>query len=429
MDAIVTHQHADLDALASLVAAQRLHPEAMCLRSGRSSDYVQRYLALHKDHLDLKRPRALDPDDLDHLIVVDVRRRGRLREFDELLEAASEVTVYDHHPASDDNIEADELHVEPVGACVTLLCEAIQRRELEIDAEIATLMLLGLYADTGRLSFDSTTPRDVEAAAHLLRSGAELPVVNRYLNEQFTLEQQTLLAEMMFQIEPLACEGTDVVVARGMADAFVDNAADVVEHVMSLGGYEAMFGVLDFGDDGRIQVIGRSRVPYVHVGEVLSELGGGGHEGAGGAALKETTLEEAIERLQSIVASRSIEPTRVRDLMTSPIETLDRDLPLRAALDHLERRNISGAPVLDDGRLEGVISRRDLEPARDQDRLDLPVSSHMSHEPITIAPDTSLEVALERMTEHDIGRLPVLEDDRLLGIVTRTDVIDHLYGA
>jgi tRNA nucleotidyltransferase (CCA-adding enzyme) len=427
MEAIITHQHADLDALASLVAAQQLHPEAACLQTGRSSDYVRRYLALHKDQLDLQRLRDIDPSEVDHVIVVDVRRRSRLQEFDELLEAASRVTVYDHHPASEDDIEAHTIHVEPVGACATLLCEAIQREDIEIDREVATLMLLGIYADTGRLSFDSTTPRDVEASAHLLRAGARLPVVNRYLSEQFTLEQQELLAEMMFHVEPLEVEAADVVVARGHADEFVDNASDVVQHIMSLGGHEAVFGVIDFEGGKHVQIIGRSRVPYVHVGEILGELGGGGHEGAGGASLKDATIDETSERLQSIVDDKPIRPTRVRDLMTSPIETIDRELSLGEALERLDHWDVSGAPVLDGDRLEGIISRRDLEPASKEGRLDLPVSSHMSHEPITIDPEASLEHALDEMTEHDIGRLPVLEGGRLVGIVTRTDVLEHLY--
>lgn len=428
MRAIITHENADLDALSSLVAAELLYDDAVCLRSGHLSSYVKRYLALHKDQRDLRRIHDIDPAEVDHVVVVDVRKAGRLKEFRPLFEGDAHVTIWDHHPASPDDIEGDEVTVEPVGACTTLLCERLREEGTEPGEEDATLMLLGIYADTGRLSFDSTTPRDVEAAAWLLRHGASLPVVNRYLQEQFSLAQQKLLAEMMFSIEEISVGGADVLIATGAAEDFVKGTADVIEHILNLGGHEAVFGVVDFKGGKRVQVIGRSRVPYIDVGSLLEGLGGGGHAGAGGAARKKTTTDAVVEELKEILTDSDINPCRVRDLMSSPIETIDRDLSLERAGELLERWGVTGAPVVQDGQLEGVISHRDIDDAREAGRLDLPVSGHMSHNPITIPGEESLEDALELMTDNDIGRLPVLEDGRLTGIITRSDVLRHLYS-
>ena len=425
---IVTHQNSDLDALASLVGAHTLYgPDAVCLRPGHISNHVKRYLSLHKDQLELGRSDDVAPDEVSEVVVVDVRKASRLREFEEHLSAAERVTVWDHHPASDDDIPADELHIEPTGACATLLCEALQQGDIELGESVATLMLMGIYADTGRLFFESTTARDVDAAAWLLRCGARLPVVNRFLQDQFSVDQQKLLAEMMFSTEEVEVNGADIVLATGRSDDYVKGVAGVVEHILNMGGHEAVFGIVEFDGGRRVEIIGRSQVPYIQVGSLLERLGGGGHDGAGGASAKQTSLEDVVEDFKRLLSEATINPTKVRDLMSSPIETLDREMTLREAAERLDRWNVTGAPVVEGDTLDGILSRRDIDGARESARLDLPISSHMSHEVVTIESGESLEDALELMTEHDIGRLPVLEEGRLVGIITRTDVLKNLY--
>ncbi len=427
MDIVVTHQHADLDALASLVAASRLFDGAVALRNAQVSELSQRYLALHKDSLPLRPPAEVDADEVETAVVVDSRKRGRLAEFVDHLEAADRRIVYDHHPPSDDDIDAEEVHVEPVGACATLLCEEIRQRDVELTDREATLMLLGIYADTGRLSYESTTARDVEAAGFLLRRGAHLPLVNRYLRDQLDLEERKLLSELMFNARDVDVGAASVRVAVATIDGYVEGAADVVQHVMQLDAPEAMFAVLGFKGGRRVQLIARSRVAYVDVSEIAEAFGGGGHPSAAAAACKGMSVEEVEAKLEEVLRGVEMNPTIVRDLMSSPVETIPRDMSLGECRERLTHWGVTGAPVMRDSEIEGIVSRRDVERAAEEDRLELPVSSHMSHEPVTIAPDASLEAALERMTERDIGRLPVVADGRLVGIVTRTDLLEHLY--
>jgi tRNA nucleotidyltransferase (CCA-adding enzyme) len=428
MRLFVTHHNSDLDALASCVAAKRLYGEGVILKNRAVSQAVNRYLALHKDNLGLQRAADIEPADVEQVVVVDVRRRGRLKEYSTLLEAADGIVVYDHHRASEDDIPADEAYVEPVGACVTLLIERLQADEVDVSGTEATLMLMGIYADTGSLSFDSTTPRDVDAAAWCMRQGGSLSVVNRYIQSRFTPEQRELLVKMLANTTERSFDAVEVAISRGSADRYVRGASLVVDDIMRLGGHDAIFGVIDFEKDNRIQVVGRSRVGYVDVGDILGEMGGGGHPGAAACTLKDTTCESVIDQIESILESTELRPTRVRDIMSSPIQFIDRDQSLREAKELLCKWNYSGAPVLRDGELEGVISMRDIERAESNDNLDLPVSSHMSHGAKVIAADEPLEDALDKLTREDVGRLPVCDGGRSIGIVTRTDLIRHLYG-
>ncbi len=425
----ITHHNADLDALASLIAAARLY-DAVPLRGRAVSPPVKRYLALHKDHFPLTWYHEVDPEEVDSVVVVDVRKASRLKEYAEMIDHADEVIVYDHHPASADDLETPQATVAPTGACVTLLIEELRQRGRSVNGSEATLMLLGLYADTGRLSFDRTKPRDIDAAAWLLRRGANLSVVNRYLEEEFSPEQRQLLIQMVGQAEEVSHQSVEIAIGTAQAERSVRGASAVVHRVMRMGGHDVMFGVFDFTKDTRIQIIGRSRVPYVHVGEILGELGGGGHPGAAACTIKKRPLEEVLTQLREVIASTALRPTRVADMMTAPVQTVDHRDTLEDLRGVLDGFRIRGVPVMRDGEMCGVISIRDLRRAmRQRADMTLPVSARMTHEVCTITPNEPIEDALEIMTEQDIGRLPVLDDSgRLVGIVSRTDILATLYA-
>ncbi len=426
---VVTHHNADLDALASVIAACVLHGKtgAVGVHGGTVSLAVQRYLAVHKDLFHLVPYNEIDASQVEEVIVVDVRDKTRLLEYAEIFANNPRITVYDHHPVSPNDLIADLEIIEPVGACVTILCERIREQNLPIDRATATLMLLGIYADTGNLSYASTTARDVDAAAHLLRCGANLKVVARYLEQQYTIAQRQLLVSMMPTTEQICVDGVDMAHATAKTSGFVKGAAEIVERIMKMNGHDAMFGVMEFTRSKRTQIIARSQVGHVDVGELMKQLGGGGHAGAAAASFKGESLEVVHERLMTLLHETKFRPPRIRDIMSSPVQTVEHDTTLEQAGQLLAFWNVSGVPVMRDGHMRGILSRRDVERARQNGSLDLPISAYMSHEVVTGQAETTLEDALDLLTSRDIGRLPIMEENRLIGIVTRSDLISYLY--
>lgn len=427
MRVVVSHTNADLDALACLVAATRLYEGAVAVGGSSLSPPVHRFLALHKDRFPLLGPEEVDPTEVEEVIVVDVRDSRRLTDAREYFEHASRVVAWDHHPATQWDVEIDEEHVEPVGACITLLLERLREEGHQIPPEEATLFLLGLYADTGRLSYTATRQRDVEAAAFLIGRGAQLKIVNRYLRHELSAEQSGLLVELLANVEEISIDQVEVAVSTASMHKTVRGASTIVQQVMELGGHDAIFGVLHFRKNKRVQIIGRSRVSYVDVGQILGEFGGGGHRGAGAASLKKTDPESVVARLDELLRGTPLRPTRVADIMTPQVRYLCHDTSLGDAKQQLTSWGITGAPVMRDGELSGILSIRDVTRAERGDNLQLPVSSHMSHEVLCVDSQEPIEDALEMMTGRDVGRMPVTRDGEVVGIVTRTDLLRLLY--
>jgi tRNA nucleotidyltransferase (CCA-adding enzyme) len=431
VQAIITHEMADFDGLAGCVAAGKLYPEARIVLGRRLGTGLVDFLALHKDRFPTVRYTDIDPDSVTLLVVVDFRRRSRLDNFRELLDRVErgelEVHVYDHHAAAEDDLLGTVEVVQPVGSATTLLVEQIQLRGLDVDTLEATLFVLGIYADTGSLGYATTTSRDARAVAWLLDQGASLKVIGRYLRPAFTPEQRETLARMLGAVEVEDVDGFDIgFVVTPLEHAFT-GLAEVTTEVAELEGHAALFAMYPIGGR-RIQIVARSRSPRVDVGAVLEVVGGGGHPSAGAAIVHDADVAAVRRRLLEALQSGPPRAARVADIMSSPVRTVAPDMILAQLRDSLRTWRHTGVPVVDDGRLVGIVSRRDVEKAERDGRLHLPVSSCMSHNVKTTTLDATLDDALERMTAADVGRLPVLRDGRLVGILSRSDLLRVLYA-
>jgi acetoin utilization protein AcuB len=129
------------------------------------------------------------------------------------------------------------------------------------------------------------------------------------------------------------------------------------------------------------------------------------------------------------------EPLRVQDLMTTTLVTVTPDTSVHAARTLMQQRKIRHLPVLEHGQLVGIISDRLLRtvlpsPATSLsvwevnyllDRLT--VGEVMNRFVMTVTPETLASEAVSRMLGQKVGALPVVEDGRLVGILTRTDIL------
>jgi CIC family chloride channel protein len=110
------------------------------------------------------------------------------------------------------------------------------------------------------------------------------------------------------------------------------------------------------------------------------------------------------------------------DVMQHPVETLDADLSLETVVQLLSRSHHRGFPVLEDGKLKGILTQSDIAQASQQTGK-RQVKDIMTPNPITINPEAHLSDVLYLLNRYRISRLPVTEGSKLLGIITRSDII------
>ena len=113
---------------------------------------------------------------------------------------------------------------------------------------------------------------------------------------------------------------------------------------------------------------------------------------------------------------------RVADVMVSDVQTIPAAATVVEAAQRMRDANVGSLPVVEGGVLRGMVTDRDLvvrAVARGIDPRATRVMEFATHNPTMAHPDWSIERAMEAMAEHQIGRLPVVDDDsRLVGIVT-----------
>jgi len=138
------------------------------------------------------------------------------------------------------------------------------------------------------------------------------------------------------------------------------------------------------------------------------------------------------------MAQKSRTAVTVRDLMTQNPTTLDRNETLDLAESIMNLGRIRHMPVVDDGKVVGIVSQRDMFRSALITSLGfgrkttgaliktIKIKEIMSEKVVTISPDASIKEAARQMMEKKIGCLPVLEGDRLVGIVTETDMLQYV---
>ncbi|MDD2211375.1 MAG: CBS domain-containing protein [Desulfitobacteriaceae bacterium] len=426
MDIILAHKQLDFDALASMVAAQKLYQDSVLIVDSKPNPYVQDFLALYKDRLALKKPRDLQLDLITRVILVDthdLRRTGSLGEG-LTKNPKLQIDIYDHHPYA--GPIGPGMHIEQVGACTTLLVEKLAGTGLPLSSFEATLFALGLYEDTGSLLFENTTVRDLRAVAFLLERGAHLGIVSEYLRKPLTAEQKGLLQDILNQGQTEYIQGVPVYFSYTEIKEYVGGLALLAHRVGELVGAETWFLLVKM--ENRLYIIGRSRGNGLPVNRILKIFGGSGHAKAASVTLKKATGAEAMGKLRRQIDRHVQRPFYARDVMSLRVKTVSPDTTISEVQQILLRYGHTGVPVTNGKTLVGIISRRDVEKSIKHGLDHASVKGFMTTNVITVEGDAILDEVQRLMVHHDIGRLPVVEEGELIGIISRSDILRYVHG-
>ncbi len=423
----VGHANPDFDAYAATVAATKLFPGAKGVYLGSQNRNVREFHSLHQELLEFVDLKALDIEDVERVIMVDTREPSRIGELGPVAQRDGvDVIVYDHHPPSDDDIEGADDRSQQVGATTSILVHELRDRGMELSPLEATLLLLGIHEDTGSLTYPNSTAYDAEAASWLMRSGADLEVLGQFLSRTLNTGQRALLDELLHSLEDWRVHGQDVAVGFATVDEYVDSASVVTHYLSEDLGYRVVLVAIRMPD--RLYLVGRSRVSEVDIGAVLGRLGGGGHSQAASASLRPQDLSEVRALIREALEAEVRAPLVAGDIGSSPVRTVDSDTSMRQAGETMRRWGHGGLPVVDDGELVGIVTRKDVDKASRHGLEHAPVKGFMGRDVITVRPETDLDELERLLTVESIGRVPVVLDGRVVAIVTRKDVLRAKHG-
>ena len=428
MKVITTHFNADFDCLASMLAAKKLYPDARIVFPGAQEKNVRDFLKASDYSFQFDKLKNISLDEITTLIIVDTRLTGRIGPFESVVKRKGvSVHVYDHHPNTPQDIESEVTVVKERGSTTTIFVELLREKGIPLTPAEATIMALGIYEDTGSLTFTSTKPEDLEASAYLLSIGANLNVVSDFIYRELSPEQFSLLNDLIHGLEIHDINGLPVAVATASSDHYIGDLAILTHKLKDMENLNCLFVLVRMED--RIHLVARSRIEAVDVAAVAHEFGGGGHPTASSATIRDMTMIQIEERLINILKEK-VHPVKLaKEMMTYPVKSVQRDEAIKSAEELMTRYNIGALPVLDGKKPVGLITRQIVEKAIFHHLKEEKVSDLMISEFSTVHSDTPYRRIDEIIIVGKQRLVPVVNDiGEMEGIISRGDLLRAIYG-
>jgi len=423
MEVILTHEHADFDALASLLAASKLHPEAFPVLPRSLNRNLKDFLTLYRSALPFRVAEELPRRRISLGIFVDCQSAQLVRGMTQ----TTPVRIIDHHKCRENLPEHYHCWSEQVGATTTILVEQIIGRGITVTPVEATLLMLGIYEDTGSLTYPSTTSRDLRCAAWLLEQGAKLDVVRNFLHHPLSPAQQRLLEQLYEAAETYEIKGYTVVITAARVQDGVEEISTLAHKLRDLYDPDALFLLVDLKE--HIQVVARSTTNKIHVGRIAQALGGGGHARAAAALVRDRSLQAIRSQILALLEDTVQPQIMVREIMSWGVNTVSTETTVAEVADRMSIRGHEGFPVVDEaGNLQGLVTRRIIDIAMRHGMQNEPVRKVMRTGAVTVHLHDPVRIVQKRMIESGWGQIPVVNDrGEMVGIVTRTDLL-KLWG-
>ncbi len=373
--------------------------------------------------------KDIDFSSIKRLILVDTRQPGRIGNFSSVLERKDiEIHIYDHHPLLANDIKGNYENIQQIGATVSILTQIIKEKELEVSPDEATVMCLGIYEDTGSFTFSSTTEKDFLSAAFLLSKGANLDIISSLIAREMNIEQIGLLNDMFQAAEHYHIRGVDIVLTSISTENYVPDFAFLVHKMIKTENLNVVFALGLMGN--KVYVVARSRTSDVDVGVIVGLLGGGGHQYAASANIKGKTLIQVEQDLLDILHRNIRSGKQAKELMSSPAIKAHADISCEEARNLLTRYNINALVITESvngkEKLLGYIARQVISKAVYLNLSHAPIREYMTTEIGVVGPDSELPEIQQKIIDNKQRVLPVMDNDLIIGVITRTDLLNTL---
>lgn len=429
MRLILTHEQADFDGLASVLGATLSRPGSIGVLPRSMNRNVQMFLSAYAGDIPLKEQSELGNQSPNGIVVVDTQSVVSIKG----VSSKTPITIFDHHHKRSDLPENWKFNQLSTGSCTTFFVEQLQEQGEDLHLMHATLLLLGIYEDTGSLTYANTTARDASAVAFLLEQGASLKIAARFLNPPLSVEQRVVFESLLDHAQFITSHGCHLMVSHAKAPELADEVSSIAHKLSDLLYPDGLF-IFVHTSEG-LRMVARSISDQINVARIAAKFGGGGHERAAAALIHidpkkpiplEATLEQFIKDLPGWVKPA----VTVGKIMSKKPLLLEVNSSAREALELMQRYGYEGFPVVEGDTVVGLLTRRTVDRALAH-KLNLPAQILMESGCVSVHPDDTLDHLQHIMADSSWGQVPVIDpaSQKIIGIVTRTDLLKTLSGS
>ena len=422
---ITCHANADYDALASMIGLTLLYPDSVLVFPGSmEAPLTHVFNEIASVLYPFKSLKELELADVERLVVADTRQASRLAHVQPLLDKGVEVHVWDHHPEEGQVLEASFSCVGTVGSTCTLICRELEARGLVPTCQHATFLGLGIYGDTGSFTFNSTCAEDYRAAAWLHGYQMDLQFIAELVRHTMTGTHVKILNALLESATRREAGPYSVVLADCASDDFLPDFSYIVQKFMEIEACDVLFALGSM--DGKVQLVARSRVDAVDVGRICRQLGGGGHRFAASASIKEKSILSIKDEVFQALFMQ-VHPHRTAgDLMSTPAVGIEERQTLREAETIMNRYGLKAAPIFRNGSrvCVGLMECQTASKAIAHGLGEMPVRDYIQRKAFSVSPEAPLQRLMDIIVGGRQRLVPVVERGEVIGVVTRTDLIN-----
>lgn len=430
---ITTHKNPDFDGFGAAFAARFLYENSLIVIDGQPARNLAEFLSIYdfdyikeKEFIEQYENQIKDAS-FSKIVVVDTADINRIpKTIKKLIEKGIETDIYDHHPLlREKNIIGNDFSRE-TGSATSLVVEKLLQTTIDLPDIYETLFLIAIHEDTGNFLYTSTTPLEHQVAAELIKRGAKIEEMEEFISLEMTEEQKVLFDKLYNNVIELFMSDINVFISYAEIEKFIGGLNVITHKIFETLTPDVLITVVKMGKN--VYLVARSKTNNLDLSKVMQDFNGGGHKKAASAKVKGLSIQQVIQKLNKSIKKSHIPVLKAKNIMSSPVRTALADEKIDKVYEIMDQTGHSGLPVIDKNKLVGIVTKKDLEKSIKHNLSHSPVKSIMARKLKVVDIEDNLSKIRKIMGENDIGRIPVLKDNLLIGIITRTDMLKVSQG-
>ncbi len=418
MKVIVSHVNQDFDSLASMIAALKLYPDAIPLDPGAIEKNVRIFLKDYPDLINYTKIKNINIDEIDTIILLDTRQPNRTVLPKEVFER-SKIIIFDHHPHHKNDVDGDKETIRYYGATITILLKELKRKHIHFTHQEANLFAMGIFEDTGMLTYSSVTTWDIKALDFLLKNDAEFSLSRKYISYDLDQKQLKIFNQLINKADVYNFSGINIIIGDAETEIYVDGVSLLAHKLMDPGNYKVGFIIIQMKN--RVHLIARSRVPEINVSKILEKFGGGGHPSAASAVIKNMSKFQVKEKLITDLKKISNSIFNAKEIMEKNLIFIGSNQTIEQASALFKKTDKGYIIVLKSGDVIGYLGRNDIKRATRHKLSKKSLLDIIANDFELVSPNIKISTIYKKIFAAN-KLLLVHKNNKVLGIISKKTI-------